>query len=130
MKNVFKISERAVLLLMLINLSFFTCTGLEQNNEKRKSEVIKIDFNSVRDGEYTGKYNVNINSARVFVSVKDGAIQKIEILKHNHGPGYEADKLTIEILKKQTLEVDCITGATKSSYVLKKAVENALKQGL
>ena len=127
MKNTLTISVPTAILLILIIMSLFNCTGLKQNNEKRKLEVIKIDLKKVQDGEYIGKYNVNINSARVFVSVKDGAILKIEILKHYHGPGYGADKLIKEITKKQTLEVDVITGATKSSYVLKKAVENALR---
>lgn len=130
MKNTLNISLPAAFLFILFIMNFLDCTGVRQNNDKRKSEVITIDLKKVRDGEYTGNYNVNINSARVFVSVRDGVIQRIEIIKHNHGPGYGADKITEEIMKKQTLHVDCVTGATKSSYVLKKAVENALKHGL
>ncbi|MBN2039346.1 MAG: FMN-binding protein [Spirochaetes bacterium] len=117
-------------LLLLIIMSLSDCSGIKQNNERRRAEIIKIDLKNVRDGEYIGEYNVNINSAKVLVSVKKGTIQKIEILKHHHGPGYGADKLTEVIINKQTLEVDVLTGATKSSFVLKKAIQNALNYGL
>jgi uncharacterized protein with FMN-binding domain len=129
MKNIINKKLPAVILLIII-INLFSCTGVKQNNEQRKSEVIKVDLAKVGDGDYAGKYNVNINSASVLVSVKNGVIQNIKILKHHHGPGYGVDKLTEEIIKKQTLEVDVITGATKSSYVLKKAIENALRQGI
>jgi uncharacterized protein with FMN-binding domain len=124
----------SILILLLLSLiSFLICTGNNLSNKKNKPEVLKIgniDFKIVRDGGYIGKYNININSAEVQVFVKNGVILKIDILKHYHGPGYGADIITEDIIKKQTLEVDAVTGATKSSTVLKKAVENALMQGL
>ena len=107
--------------------------GIQAKYEKKELKVLKIeniDFNKVKNGDYTGEYNININSAKVNVSVKDGLIVKIDILKHHHGPGYGAEEITEEIIKKQTIEVDAVSGATKSSTVLKKAVENALRQGL
>jgi uncharacterized protein with FMN-binding domain len=133
MKNKSKILITISIVSFLIFVSLFTCMGIKQNTEKKELEVLKIeniDFKKVKNGEYIGEYNININSAKVNVFVKDGLVSKIEILKHNHGPGYGADKIAGEIIKKQTLKVDAITGATKSSIVLKKAIENAIKQGL
>ena len=66
----------------------------------------------------------------ILPDILNGMITKIDILKHYHGPGFGADEITEEVIKKQTLEVDAVTGATKSSFVLKKAIENALEQGL
>jgi uncharacterized protein with FMN-binding domain len=131
MKFLNKIIKTQIAILILI--SFLTCSGNNINDNKKQPEVLKIeniDLKKVRNGEYIGKYNLSINSAEVDVFVKDGVILKIDILKHYHGPGYGADKITEEIIKKQTLKVDALTGATKSSTVLIKAIENALKQGL
>ncbi len=133
MKNTSKILIAITIAIFLIFISLFTCMGIRQNTGKKELKALKIeniDFKKVGNGEYAGEYNININSARVRVFVKDGVVQKIDILKHHHGPGYGADKIPEEIIKKQTLEVDAVSGATKSSIVLKKAVENALRQGL
>jgi uncharacterized protein with FMN-binding domain len=133
MKTTLNIFKPGIFLIFLFIICSLNCSGFKQNKEKKESKYLKIEninFKKVRDGEYVGKYNLNINSARISILVKDGAIIKIDILKHYHGPGYGADKLTEELIKKQTLEVDAISGATKSSYVLKKAVEDALRQGL
>lgn len=133
MKNRTKKNIIISAIVSLVLVSLFACMGIKSYNDKKNLKVLKvenIDFKKVRDGEYPGKYNLYINSARVVVLVKDGILKRIDILRHYHGPGYGADRLTQEIIIKQTLEVDAVSGATKSSFVLKKAVENALKQGL
>jgi uncharacterized protein with FMN-binding domain len=133
MENTSKFFIIILVLIFSIFINLFSCAGVKQNDENKKPEELKIeniDLKKIRDGEYIGKYNININSARVNVLVKDGAVLKIEILKHYHGPGYGADNLIEEIIKKQTLKVDAVAGATKSSTVLIKAVENALKQAM
>lgn len=133
MRNSSKIITTISTIFFSIFPSIFSCAAVNQNSENKKPEVLKIeifDFKKIKDGEYIGKYNININSAKVNVLVKDGAILKIDILKHYHGPGYGADKLTEEIIKKQTLKVDAVAGATKSSTVLIKSIENALKQAM
>ncbi len=131
-----KILKKPVLISIIIHLilpAFLTCTGNKLGKEKNRPVALNIeniDFKKVRDGKYIGKYNIMINSAEVDVFVNDGVVYKIDILKHYHGPGYGADKITEEIIKKQILKIDSITGATKSSTVLIKAIENALMQGL
>lgn len=133
MKNITKKLIKISAIILLIFVVLVVCLGIKLNNDRKKMKIIKIeniDFNKVKNGGYLGKYNLNINSATVNVLVKDGFVEKIDILEHYHGVGYGVDKLTDEIIKKQTLEVDAISGATKSSLVLKKAVENALRQGL
>jgi uncharacterized protein with FMN-binding domain len=67
--------------------------------------------------------------AKVNVVVENGIITKIEVVEHTRGPGRGAYEITKEIIRKQYLDVDAVSGATKSSIVMKKAVENAFKKG-
>ena len=50
----------------------------------------------------------------------------IDILEHKNGRGSPAEVVTDRIIEKQKIDVDAISGATNSSIVIKKAVENAL----
>jgi len=60
------------------------------------------------------------------VTVKDGSITKIDLVKHKNEHGSSAEQILESILDKQTPDVDVISGATNSSRVIMKAVENAL----
>ena len=59
-----------------------------------------------------------------------GAITGIRILEHKNDRGGPAEAVVEAIVDQQRIGVDAVTGATNSSTVLKKAVENALRQGL
>ena len=66
---------------------------------------------------------------KVSVAIENGKIKDVEILKHRPG-GEKYEKmitpLTDEVIKKQSSDVDAVTGATTSSKYFKKAVQNAL----
>lgn len=96
----------------------------------RETVVGEVDLTRVADGTYTGEYDVDLVYARVEVTVADGVITDIRILEHKNGRGGPAEAVTGAIVDQQRLGVDAVTGATNSSTVLKKAVENALRQGL
>ncbi|WP_353955500.1 FMN-binding protein [uncultured Clostridium sp.] len=49
--------------------------------------------------------------------------------EHDCGLGKKAEKITEEIEKMQSLQVDEISGATLSSKVILKAVETAIENG-
>jgi hypothetical protein len=53
----------------------------------------------------------------------------IDILEHRNERGKAAEAITNKIIEEQKINVDTIAGATNSSTVIKKAVENALKSG-
>lgn len=65
----------------------------------------------------------------VLVKVQDHFIKDIKIVKHRNGKGAKAEIITVEVIKKQSLKVDAVTGATASSNVILKAIEDALKKG-
>ena len=54
-------------------------------------------------------------------------IKEIELKKHDNGQGFPAEIIPGKVVEAQSLEVDIVSGATYSSKVILKAIENALK---
>ena len=90
----------------------------------------EINISDVSDGVYIGEYDVNFIYAKVEVTMQNGEITNIDILEHRHERGKTAEAIINKIVDEQRIEVDAISGATNSSTIIKKAVENALKIGL
>ncbi len=80
----------------------------------------------ISDGVYVGEYDVNFIYAKVEVTVLNGTLTDIAILEHKNERGQSAEIVIDRILTEQKIDVDAVSGATNSSIVLKKAVENAL----
>ena len=55
---------------------------------------------------------------------------RADLLEHKNGHGQPAEAVLDEITAEQRVDVDAVTGATNSSSVLKKAVENALESAV
>lgn len=85
-----------------------------------------VDLSGISDGVYFGGYETILVKAEVKIEVKDHSITGIEIIKHSHGKGEEAESIVDSILNEQRINVDVISGATISSKVILKAVESAL----
>ena len=96
----------------------------------RDLTVEEVPLAAVADGTYQGECDVDFIRARVAVTVKGGQITNISLLEHKNGRGQPAEVVLDNILQAQRLDVDAVSGATNSSTVLKKAVENALRQGV
>jgi uncharacterized protein with FMN-binding domain len=88
------------------------------------------DISSVADGEYTGECDVGYIYAEVKVTVIGGAVTEIELLEHRNERGRAGEGVVGAILSEQRSDVDAVSGATYSSKVIKKAVENALAKGI
>ena len=95
-----------------------------------ETTIEEINISDISDGVYIGEYDVNFIYAKVEVTVQNGEITNINILEHRHERGKAAEAITNKIVDEQKIDVDAISGATNSSTVIKKAVENALKNGL
>lgn len=78
------------------------------------------------DGTYIGSCDVKFIRAKVSVTVRDGKIVQITLLEHKNDRGAPAEKILGDIVAQQRVEVDAVAGATNSSKVIKKAVDNAL----
>lgn len=88
-------------------------------------QITEVDLSTVEDGEYIGECDVGMVSAKVMVEAHE--IIAVELLEHQNGRGVPAEVIPAEIVRRQKVDVDAVSGATNSSQVIKKAVENALK---
>lgn len=81
-----------------------------------------------KDGTYTGKGTGFGGELTVKVTIKEGKISSITIVSHQDGQDYmnSASKLCQTMIKKQTTNVDAVSGATYSSAGLVQAVRDAL----
>lgn len=95
-------------------------------NEVADIQIKDIDMTKIPDGKYTGECDVNFIDAKVVVEVKNKKIINITIVKHKNGRGKPAEKVVDEVKEKNSLQVDAVSGATNSSKVILKAIENAL----
>ncbi len=89
--------------------------------------ITEVNLSEIADGIYTGDCNVNFIYAKVQVTVNAGQITDITILQHKNDRGAAAEAITQQMVAEQKITVDEISGATNSSRVIQKAVENALQ---
>lgn len=90
----------------------------------------EIDLSKIDDGIYEGQCDTGVVRARVRVTVRDHQMESIELLEHENGRGTPAEAILDQMVRTQTTAVDAVSGATSSSKVIRKAVENALAAGL
>ena len=81
------------------------------------------------DGVFTGTANGMMGPITVNVTVENDAITKVEVVSHGETPGISDPAITgipEGIVKSNSVKVDVISGATKTSDGIKSAVSNAL----
>jgi uncharacterized protein with FMN-binding domain len=91
-----------------------------------ETSIEEICLSDIPNGVYIGECDVNFIYAKVEVTIKNGEITGIRILGHKNERGQAAEAVVDRIVAEQRIDVDAVSGATNSSTVLKKAVENAL----
>lgn len=111
-----------------------------RRNEIRALSIMPVDFKSLQDGTYVGKYTgakSHMSDTKVEVTISEGEISDIKVLKgaldKEGNPvkltgGRSIDDLFNQVIEAETLQVDVISGATLTSKTHLKALENALKQ--
>ena len=131
LKHKWIIIHRAATIVILACLVFHVYAGISSmNSYSSKISTVKIDnvdLSDIDDGSYTGEYDVGYIYATVCVIVRNHEITDIKIMEHRNERGQAAEVITDEIIEQQKVRVDAISGATNSSMVIMKAVENALK---
>lgn len=83
-----------------------------------------------KDGTYTGTGTGFAGDITVKVKIAKGKIKKIQITKTSDDDGYikKAETLLDKIVKKQSTNVDAVSGATYSSNGIIEAVRDALSK--
>lgn len=79
-------------------------------------------------GTYLGTYELSPVKVQLKVNLEEGKISSIEILEHVNGLGKSAEEIINQVIVKQDLDVDEVSGATISRKCILKAIENALDQ--
>ena len=130
-----KLSRKRILLSIVIFLfligqiavAAYLKSVADYQNAVKETILSDIDICDIHDGVYVGEYDVNFIDVKVEVTVQNGMITDIAILKHKNGRGKSAEIIADRIVEEQKIDVDAVSGATNSSTVIKKAVENALR---
>lgn len=125
---------RTILLLLLaILVVYLGVTGIKsyldlKTYQKQVADITisEMDISRISDGSYTGSFEILWVAAEVKVTVKDHKITGIELLEHKNERGKAAEVIPDKVVEAQSLQVDMVSGATSSSKVILKAIENAL----
>jgi uncharacterized protein with FMN-binding domain len=129
--------------LYFLSLLLFACLFTGCFDTDTDSLIIEtVDLQKIKDGTYEGEYKnfpviavvsikvKNHKITEIDIKVKNHKITEIEIIKHREGKGEKAEAIIEDVIRAQSLEVDTISGATRSSKCILKAIENALQRGI
>ena len=119
-----KLSTVIISALMTLTIA----TGLVGCGQKSTSEDSAITFKA---GTYEATAKGHNADLKLSVTVDETSIKEINILEHNESPGISDpafEKVPNEIIEKQSVNVDSVSGATVSSMAIITAVTEALKQ--
>jgi len=118
-ESTMRISKPGALLLVALCLALAACSA-------SKVRATTPPIGELRDGVFEGRAFHFPVKVRVSVTILAGRIQGIELLQHFNGRGKAAEAIIPVIEKRQSLDVDVISGATHSSLTILAAVEDAL----
>lgn len=116
----------AVLALIAIAVSVAVRNMEKELEPLATAQIRQFDLSKISDGAYPGRFSAGPVAVKVEVIIQDGRIDNILLLEHNNGQGQPAEAIIPVMIEEQTIAVDVIAGATYSSKVIQKAVEDAL----
>lgn len=117
----------AIVIAVIYIFATIIITNIQKNlDELVNLTITDVDISKIENGVYKGSYEVFPVAVTVKVTVKNHLITKVDIVKHQNGQGSGANIIPTKVVANQTLDVDIISGATYSSKVMLKAIENAL----
>ena len=87
-----------------------------------------IDPAALADGVYMGEFSYNRSRINVTVTIEAGLITAVNVFSNRDSEYIDAaSAVAMQIVSAQSLQVDLVSGATRSSKAILKSVENALK---
>ena len=95
--------------------------------EMTKADVVSLK--ALRDGTFEGESLGFNHPIRVAVTVRNGNLAAIKVLQQEEKRCFNAPQvIPAQILQRQALDVDGVTGATVSSLAIKNAVREAVRK--
>lgn len=130
MKRAAKIWLRIVLVLGLLAGGIGLAVSRQIRQTYQRLDAVPVTgLSQVKDGVFEGAEETSLVKATVLVTVKDHQIQQIQLTRHENGKGAPAEAMLPEMVRRNTSEVDTVSGATMSAKTIRAAVRNALAQG-
>ena len=129
MKRALKILLVIPAVLALLIITMCAVIVIRMNSQVKSFDRSEVDVSQVKDGIYEGRSETDMVKVDVRVTVSNGDISDIEIVRHECGKGKIANVIVKDMIEKDDVEVDAVSGATFSSEVIKDAVRNALRKG-
>jgi len=120
------VKKSAVIFLFVLAAICASCS----TSQYRDIHVLMPDLADKSDGIYRGEQDFKGTPIKVTldVTVQNQAVKSIKIIRHICSPvGKRAEVIIENIIARQTLDIDVVSGATVSSKAILKAVENALQ---
>lgn len=127
--KIHKIGTMLVIVLVISHIVMVMNSLIVYQKAVKNIELNDIEISNISDGDYDGAYDVGYIYAKVKVTVNSGNITDISILEHRNERGTPAEIIIDKMVEEQRINVDAVSGATNSSKVIEKAVENALLEG-
>lgn len=127
LKHIFRMIVLIILVIVVLSTGFMGYTQ-SKLNQLVQMPVSNVSLDIIDDGTFEGNYSVFPVTVKINVTVKGHKITEILILRHINGQGGKAEAIIDRVIEKQSLQVDIISGATYSSKVILKAIENALTE--
>lgn len=128
MKKALKIFGIAAALLVIVAFSGYLFVQNQARSALAALRYAQVSMADARDGVYEGEADAGLVAVRVKVAVRDGAIDSVELLKHDNGMGQKAEAILREMERADIWDVDAVSGATLSSETIKSAVSLALSK--
>ena len=130
MKKAIKIVGSIVAAIVILFGVFILIMNQKAKEAMSKQHNVEIDMAQVKDGTYEGESDGGMIKVKVSVEVKNHKITAINLIEHKNGKGKPAEAIIPEMIKKNTDNVDAVSGATGSSKTIRNAVNVALQKGI
>ncbi|GCF93208.1 hypothetical protein NRIC_10990 [Enterococcus florum] len=115
-----------LIFILIAGLIIFLAAHIYSKSVLKTVSIAQVDPKGLPDGTYSGTAEIKPVVAKVDITIVEGKISDVQLIEHQTGLGKKAETLTSEIIEKQSLQVDAVSGATMSSQAILKAAENAL----
>lgn len=114
--------RRLIGLILILIVLFVGCAP-----KTRPTGLGPIPSSGLKDGVYQAEAESFPGWAQVEIIIENGRLTNISILRERVGLGGEAGKvIPSRIVEEQSTDVDAVSGATGSSYIIMEAVQSAL----
>ena len=120
--KIFELSDRPFFIIRDDKIAYINKTAMAILEISNAADVIGMSF-----WQFVVKEDWNLLSQNIGAMLTDGMIVSASLLEHRNERGKQAENIINNIISEQKIDVDAISGATNSSNVIKKAIENAIK---